>query len=131
MQKDDPPIIVQQTFRQPAEKVWQAITDVQQMVRWYFDNIPDFRPQIGFKTQFMIKNEGREFLHLWEVTQVIPNRLISYSWQYRDYPGLAEVTFESTEGSDHSTLSLTNIILESFPQAIPEFKRESCIGGGG
>lgn len=129
MQKGDAAIVVEQSFNVPADILWKAITDVNQMRQWFFDNIPDFRPEAGFKTQFLIENEGREFLHKWEITEVVPGRLITYSWRYQQYPGHGAVTFEISGKGDVSTLKLTNVVLESFPSDIPEFTTESCRGG--
>ena len=129
MNKDDKPIIVEQTFSVPVEVVWKSITEHDQMIKWFFENIPSFKAEVGFKTQFIVENEGRVFPHLWEITEVIPNNKITYSWKYEDYPGLAYVTFELFEQNDLTLLKLTNTVVESFPDNIPEFRRESCIGG--
>ena len=52
-----------------------------------FENIPEFETHVGFKTQFLIENEGRKFTHLWEVMEVIPNQKIAYNWTYDEYEG--------------------------------------------
>ena len=51
MEKGDPPIIVEHSFDASAETVWRAITDVDQMRQWYFENIPDFRAEVGFRDE--------------------------------------------------------------------------------
>ena len=33
------PVIVEQSFDQPIEKVWAAITELDQMIQWFFENI--------------------------------------------------------------------------------------------
>lgn len=40
------PIIVEQKVNAPAQKVWKALTDIDEMKIWYFD-IPDFIPKPG------------------------------------------------------------------------------------
>ena len=129
MKKTDPLIIVEQTFYSPIEIVWTAITNLAEMHQWYFDNIPDFKAEIGFKTEFNVKSEDRNFLHQWEITEVEPNKIITYIWQFKEYPGKALVTFELSRKENVTKLQLTNKVVEDFPQDIPEFKRESCIGG--
>ena len=94
MKKGDPPIIVEQSFAVSAEAVWRAITDVDQMRQWYFENIPDFRAEVGFETRFEIRNEGRVFLHQWKVTEVVSLRKIEYDWTYAGYSGEFLSTFE-------------------------------------
>ena len=39
------------------------------------------------------------------------------------------MTFELSEDKNHVTLKLSTTVEENFPQDIPEFKRESCVGG--
>ncbi len=123
------PIIVEQSFNRPIGDVWRAITEINRMHQWYFDNIPSFQAVPGFKTQFSIINEGRSFLHMWEIKEVEPFKRISYSWKFQEYPGEGLVIFELSEQNGSTILKLTNLGLETFPDNIPEFKRESCIGG--
>ena len=129
MRIDEEPVIVEETFNVPAAKVWEAITDHSQMIQWYFDNIPNFKPEIGFETQFIIENEGRTFPHLWKVTEAVPNKRITYTWRFEGYPGDSYVTFDLSEESGQTKLKLTVTVLEDFPDDIPEFRRESCVGG--
>ena len=99
------------------------------MHKWFFNNIPDFQPTIGFKTSFPVSNEGRTFTHLWTITDLIPNKLITYNWKYEEYSGDSFVTFEIIEEDNKVFVKLTAKVTEDFPQDIPEFKRESAVGG--
>lgn len=129
MKVNDDPIIIEQFFNSPIELVWNAISNVKEMRKWFFDNIPDFKPEVGFETQFNIKSEERNFFHKWRIRNVIPKKMIEYNWSYDVYPGNAFVIFELSEVNSSTKLTLTNIVTEDFPEDIPEFKRESCIGG--
>lgn len=112
-----------------VDKLWSALVDLEEMVQWYFDNIPDFKAEVGFQTQFLIANEGRNFTHLWEVIRVVTKKEISYSWQYAEYPGKSILTFSLLPAQEQLKLKVMVEVLEDFPQDIPEFKRESCVGG--
>lgn len=130
MKVSEPVIEVKQTFQQSAESVWKAITDVKEMRQWFFENIPAFEPVVGFKTQFTVNSEDRQFPHLWKITEVIPLKKIVYNWTYEGYKGNSFVTFQLSEINSHLTeLTLTTKVTEDFPDDIPEFKRESCVGG--
>ncbi|KAA3613776.1 MAG: SRPBCC domain-containing protein [Calditrichaeota bacterium] len=129
MRKDDPPVVVEQTFNTSAEVVWKAITEVDQMRQWFFENIPEFEPKVGFETQFNVNSGERNFLHLWKITAVEPQKLVTYNWKYQDYAGDSFVIFEIMEVNNQAKLKLTTQIIESFSQDIPEFKRESCVAG--
>ncbi len=123
------PIIAEHTFDAPIEVVWNAITDVEQMRQWYFDDIPDFKPEVGFETRFNVKSGERNFLHIWKVTEVIPERKIAYSWNFEEYHGEALSTFELVEKDGRTVLTLKSYVIEKFPDNIPEFKRESGQAG--
>ena len=127
--KEMKPIIVEQIYNTSIENVWKAVTEIEQMRQWYFENIPDFRPEVGFSTKFEIINEDRVFPHLWKITRVIPGKLLEYNWKYEGYTGEAVVIFELFEENKFTKLKLTNIVVENFPDNIPEFKRESCERG--
>jgi uncharacterized protein YndB with AHSA1/START domain len=129
MKKTDPPIIVEQSFNVSPETVWKAITEHKQMIKWYFDNIPAFFPVAGFETDFLIENEERKFTHLWRITEVEQQKKITYEWRFEEYPGVGLVVFELTGEGSGTKLTLTNYVIEDFPDEVPEFKRESCHGG--
>lgn len=129
MKHTDKPIIVEQSFPVSKDRLWAAITEHSQMTKWFFENIEVFKPEIGFQTKFVVENEGRVFPHLWTISKVVPYSLIAYNWKYEGYPGDSEVTFELLAQKNGTMLRVTHRVLESFPQDIPEFKRESCQGG--
>ncbi len=129
MKVNEAPVIVDETFNESAQAVWNAITAIDEMREWYFENIPAFEPRVGFETQFTVTNEGREFPHLWKVTEVVPLKKIAYDWRFGGYPGAGLVTFELTEQGGSTTLKLTNTVLSDFPDDVLEFKRENCLAG--
>jgi uncharacterized protein YndB with AHSA1/START domain len=129
MRINENPIVVEEIFDRPKSQVWDAITKVDQMTIWFFNNIPSFEATVGFETQFLVENEGRKFTHLWKVTDVKDQTRIQYDWSYAEYPGKAYVVFELTEFQKQTKLKLSAYGIESFPQHIPEFLRESCEGG--
>lgn len=129
MTEPSQPIIVEQAFNVSRESVWKAITEHEQMIQWFFDNIPDFKPEVGFSTQFNVNTGQRDFNHIWTITEAVPLQKIVYDWRYTDLPGAGKITFEVLDEGDGSRLRVINEGLESFPQDIPEFAPESCIGG--
>lgn len=123
------PIIVEQSFRETREQIWNAITDLAHMKKWFFENIPEFEAKIGFETRFNVNAGERQFMHLWKITEVIPLQKIVYDWRYENLNGRGTVSFELIEDGKQILLRITNDGLESFPKNIPEFSRESCNGG--
>ncbi|MDH7445864.1 SRPBCC family protein [Aquimarina sp. 2201CG14-23] len=129
MKTTDKPITVEQIFNTSMNKVWSALTDVQEMRQWFFDNIVDFIPEVGFKTQFLVQVEDRKYTHRWEIIEVVPNQKISYTWSYEEFSGDGYVTFELSEHKSATKLNFSLTVTEDFPSDVPEFTRESCQGG--
>lgn len=129
MKTSDDPIVVEQSFDATVDTVWRAITEIDLMRQWYFDNIPAFKPEVGFETRFNVQSGGREFLHQWKVTEVVPRKRISYDWRFAGYPGESSAAFELFDNGKSTTLRLTVTVHEDLPEDIPEFKRESCVEG--
>lgn len=129
MKTTDKPVIVEQVFDKSIDEVWQTITEHGKMILWFFENIPAFKPQVGFKTQFNVNAPSRDFLHVWEVIEIIPYKRIATNWKYKGVPGNSIVTFELTEIGNQTQLTVSTKIIEDFDETIPEFKRESCRDG--
>lgn len=126
---DPQPIVVEQTYDADIGRVWLAITDGGQMPRWFFEAIPEFRPEPGFETKFNVHNEGRDYLHVWKVTEVIPEKKLVYDWTYEGVPGASVVVWELAETREGTRLRLTHRGGHTFPQDDPAFTRESCQAG--
>ncbi|HEY8901897.1 MAG TPA: SRPBCC domain-containing protein [Chthoniobacterales bacterium] len=121
------PLVVERTFRAPASQVWHAITNADAMRVWYFD-LPDFRPEVGFKFQFVVEHAGRIYDHRCEVTEVIPQRKLAFTWRYEGEAGESLVTMELSPEGEETRFRLTHEGLETFPQH-PDFNRENFLAG--
>jgi uncharacterized protein YndB with AHSA1/START domain len=122
------PLVVEKTIKAPVDKVWKAITENNQMKLWYFE-LADFRPEIGFKFQFIAGPEEKKYIHHCEVTEVIPGRKITYSWHYDGYAGKSFVTFELFSEAGSTRLNLMHKGIETFPSNDPNFARSSFAEG--
>lgn len=129
MKAGEAPVVVEQILEVRKETVWRAITEIDLMRQWYFENIPDFKAEVGFETQFNVSSGDRNFPHKWHVTEVVPFERLLYDWSYDNYPGDAFVTWELFDEGNSTRLRLSVHVREDFPDDIPEFTRESCIAG--
>lgn len=84
---------------------------------------------MGVETRYTATNEGRRFPHFWKITKVETCQKITYQWTYEGYPGNSFVTFELHDTPQGCTLTLTHRVTADFPEEVPEFSRENCIGG--
>jgi uncharacterized protein YndB with AHSA1/START domain len=119
------PFVIERIFNASITKVWNAITNKDEMKKWYFD-LKEFKPQVGFEFQFSAGEEGKEYLHRCKVTEVIPGKKITYSWSYNGYAGMSYVTFELSEINQNKTkLTLRHTGLETFPTTNPDFAKSN------
>jgi uncharacterized protein YndB with AHSA1/START domain len=108
-------VVIERTFNAPIARVWKALTDVEDMRRWYFD-LKKFKPEVGFEFEFVVEHEGMKYHHLCKVTEVIPQKKIAYMWRYKGEPGDSLVTFELSAKGDKTRLRLMHTGIETFPR---------------
>jgi uncharacterized protein YndB with AHSA1/START domain len=124
------PVVVERTFDAPVNVVWRAITDTDRMRAWSFANLESFQPEVGFQTQFNVRKNGKDYLHIWEVTEVVPGRKIAFRWKFGGLPGDSLVTFELAAVGEKTRLTLTHEGLETFqPESHPELARGNFLKG--
>ncbi len=122
------PFVIERTLNAPAEKVWKAITDKDQMKQWYFD-LAEFKPEVGFEFSFEGGTEEKCYVHLCKITEVVPGKKLKYSWRYDGYAGNSFVTFELFPEGNKTRLKLTHEGLETFPADNLDFAKENFVGG--
>ena len=123
---ENKPLILEQEFNAPIALVWRAITEKKLMKKWYFD-ISDFKLEVGSKFHFEGGEEGKRYVHLCEVLEVIPHKKLKYSWKYEGNVGLSFVTFELSSVGEKTKVKLIHYGLETFTN--PDFIRDNFVGG--
>lgn len=119
-------LIIEQEFNAPIAFVWRAITEKGLMKKWYFD-IFDFKLEVGSKFHFEGGEEGKRYMHLCEVLEVITYKKLKYSWKYEGHAGLSFVTFELSSAGEKTKMKLIHEGLETFIN--PDFMRDNFVGG--
>ncbi len=115
------PIIIERVFESPISKVWSALTNRDEMKNWYFD-LAEFKPEIGFKFQFVGgPSPDKQYKHLCEVTEVLHEKKLIYSWKYDRYSGESFVKFELSQIENSTLLKLTHTGIETFPKDNKDF----------
>ena len=120
-------VVVERTFSAPPERIWKALTDVEEMRRWYFD-LKEFKPEVGFEFEFTVEHEGMKYCHLCKITEVISQKKLAYTWRYKGHEGDSLVTLELFADGDKTRLKLTHEGLETFPKT-PSFARKNFLEG--
>jgi uncharacterized protein YndB with AHSA1/START domain len=81
------PLVVERTFDAPVALVWRALTQVEDMRRWYFD-LKEFKAEVGFEFAFVVEHEGTTYDHRCKIVEVIPQKKIAYNWRYHGSPAI-------------------------------------------
>jgi len=121
------PFTIERVFDAPVALVWRAITTPEAMSRWYFD-ITNFKPEVGCEFQFIVEHEGNVHDHRCQITEVVPQKTIAYTWRFHGHQGESLVTFELFAEGDRTQLRLTHQGLETFPK-LPRFARKNFARG--
>jgi uncharacterized protein YndB with AHSA1/START domain len=119
----EPALVVERTYDAPVSKVWQALTNKEDIKQWSFD-IKEFKPQVGFEFQFLAEKDGVKFDHRCKIIEVAKEKKLAYSWRYEGYEGNSLVTFEIFNEGNKTRLRLTHKGLETFPKN-PNFAKKN------
>lgn len=114
------PLIKSFHYHTTIERVWAALTETDQMKQWYFPQLQEFEPVVGFIFRF--DDNSAAYRKEWVVTRLVTGKTLAHSWAYKGYPGSSEVLFELLAVGNTTTLSVTQTGLESFPDD-PHFQR--------
>jgi uncharacterized protein YndB with AHSA1/START domain len=118
------PFVIERTYDASVDRVWRAITDLEQMKKWYFPDMKGFKPVVGAEFTFTGENKGMIYVHLCKVMEVQPQKKLKHSWRYEGQPGNSFVTWELIPSGDKTTVRLTHEGLETLP-AIEAYARKN------
>lgn len=107
------PVVIDRVYDAPVNTVWRALTELDQMKQWYMPFLESFEPRVGFETRFSVKHEGKDFPHIWTITEVQPEKKISYTWKFPGFPGESLLTYELFPQGNKTRLRLTHAGLET------------------
>jgi uncharacterized protein YndB with AHSA1/START domain len=123
------PLIVERTLNATAGRIWQALTDNDQMKNWYF-KLENFEPRVGFEFSFKGQgSKGEQYVHNCRITAVETEKLLSYTWEYDGFEGSSEVSFELFPQGEQTLVRITHTGLETFPHNNPDFDPSSFSKG--
>jgi uncharacterized protein YndB with AHSA1/START domain len=75
------------------EVVFKAITETNELTKWFPDHVI-LEPNVGGKVRFSFYKEqnkmDRDYIVEGSIIEFIPNKKISYTWQYNDIPEFPE-----------------------------------------
>jgi len=121
------PVVVEKLINATAERVWQAITDNDQMKQWYFD-IKEFKPEVGFEFHFY--GDKDKYPTTAKVVKVEPNKTLAYTWNLDENPGISTVTWQLFAQDGKTLVRITHEGLENIQgNGDRNFEKSSFVQG--
>ena len=113
----------------PVERVWEAITEQEQMKDWYF-TIPDFKLEEGSIFNFYEPGDGCKYHHRCEIREIIPLERFQHTWTH---PGLSSgvslLTWELMPIDNQTEVTLTHEGIENLEDGGPDLSPENYEAG--
>ncbi|WP_292009352.1 SRPBCC domain-containing protein [Chryseobacterium sp.] len=123
------PIIVRYKIKAFHEKIWKALTDKNEMKRWYFD-IPDFNLEIGKVFNFYEPGGSKKYHHQGEILEISPNKKLRHTWSYPEFSKEKTiVNWELKPEGEETEVILKHEGIDSFKELGESFTRESFTEG--
>jgi uncharacterized protein YndB with AHSA1/START domain len=123
------PITVQYKINAPAEKVWKALTDKNEMKSWYFD-IHDFTLEAGKEFNFYEPGEAKKYHHQCHILEIIPNQKLKHTWSYPELSdAITTVTWDLQKEDTGTLVTLTHDDIEGFDSLGENFSKKSFTEG--
>lgn len=111
-------------YNTSLEKLWQALTDKDQLQQWYF-TIADFLPEPGRSFQFY-EGPEKQFLHLGKIIEVIPQKKLQHTWEHPQHSkGSTLLTWELFPEGDKTRVVLTHTGIETLADGGAAFAKEN------
>ena len=107
------PLIKEFRYDVPVQDVWQALTEKDKMKIWYFPQLQEFEPKVGFEFQF--NDDNSQYQKKWIVTKVVEGKTFAHNWSYKGFKGNSEVIFDLRPEGESTRLKVTQTNLDSFP----------------
>ena len=114
-------VVITRTFGAPVERVYQAWTDPQLMVKWFSSNVRwrtpiiDIEPVVGGKHDITMRHSDGDQYHLeGRYLELTPNTRISFTWKVLESLGgtnesIVTVEFRPVDAGTELTLTHTKL----------------------
>jgi uncharacterized protein YndB with AHSA1/START domain len=100
-------VIKEITIDAPVSKVWKALTEPEQIVNWLMPP-ENFELKVGTTFNMLGTSKGVEYPHICTITEIIPEKKLSYTWAVKDKLSDTLVTYELEDQNGKTKLTLTH-----------------------
>ena len=119
------PIIISYNFNSGIEKVWNALSKEDELKQWYFP-VDNYEFEVGKTFTFYESCDSKQYFHSCQFLNIIPNKLIEYSWAHPNQSkGTSVVKWEIEPNGEQIKVTLTHTGIETFADAGAAFSKDN------
>lgn len=122
------PVVKEIVINAPISKVWSALTEKEQIEKWLMP-ANDFILEAGNTFNMLGRNRGIDYLHICKITEIIPEKKLSYTWGIKDKLSDTLVTYELEDIEGKTKLTLTHSGWDKVTLAEPGTGRDDYNNG--
>jgi uncharacterized protein YndB with AHSA1/START domain len=125
------PVRIERILNAPVEKVWSALTERDQLKKWYFDFPETFVLNPGQQFDWWAgPPDGKQWLHRGKIVEVIKNKKLVHTWEFPGYTGHSELSWELNEFEKNKTrLLLIHKFIIPFDLKEDALRRRNFVTG--
>lgn len=101
------PVVKETIIDAPISKVWDALTKKEQIAKWLMPS-DDFELKVGTTFNMLGKSKDIEYPHVCTITEIVPEKKLSYTWAVKDKLSDTLVTYELEDQNGKTKLTLTH-----------------------
>jgi len=117
------PIVVTHVFDCQPEKVWNALSQEDELRKWYFP-VQDYLFETGKEFFFYESEESQHYLHRCRFLTIIPGQMIEYAWSHPEQSkGSSVVKWVLGKEGEKTRVTLSHSGVENFSDAGEAFSR--------
>lgn len=126
-------LVIERVYNVSQKKLWEALTNREQLKKWYFDFPPEFKLVQGQEFEWVAKDhDNKQWLHRGKMLEIIPGKKLVHTWEYPGYSGSSTLTWELSVVDEKTTkLRLRHQFDVPFDATVNALKRENFNAGWG
>ena len=70
-------LVIDRVFDAPVDRLWQALTETESIKEWYFAQVQQFEPIVGFV--FGFRDDSSSYQKEWKITQVVEGQKLAHT----------------------------------------------------
>lgn len=110
---DIQPIIKEVTVNAPISKVWGALTEKEQLAKWFHAS-GDYTGEVGKTFHMDVTHEGKDYQHTLTIREKIANKKLALDWHINGDAGQTHVIYDLEPEGNKTRVRVTHSGFEKY-----------------